>query len=235
VTLTAVSRPGPTTRKCRFVDTDYSMRKLFEVYHMDDQPLSVPLQTEFNEIVASRLDHADITVVTDFGHGLISRSTIDVLTKSKFLAVNAQSNSANYGFNLITKYPRADYACIDGPEARLATGDKISDLKMIAGYILPQRIDCQRLVITQGKHGCVGFDRTNGIVHIPALTNMIVDTVGAGDAFFAVSALFAAAGAPIEDIGFLGNAAGAIKVGIVGHRSSVDKIALVKYITALLK
>ena len=35
--------------------------------------------------------------------------------------------------------------------------------------------------------------------------------------------------------GFIGNAVGALKVGIVGHRSSVEKPQLVKYITSLLK
>ena len=58
---------------------------------------------------------------------------------------------------------------------------------------------------------------------------------GAGDAFFAVTAPMVAAGADITDIGFLGNAAGAMKVGIVGHRSSVEKVSLIKFLTALLK
>lgn len=40
VTLHAIERPGtPTTRKTRFIDESY-MRKLFEVYHMDDRPVS---------------------------------------------------------------------------------------------------------------------------------------------------------------------------------------------------
>jgi rfaE bifunctional protein nucleotidyltransferase chain/domain len=236
VTLTAIERPGsPTTRKCRFVDTDYSMRKLFEIYHMNDQPLSPALQDEFDTLIASRIKSADLTVVTDFGHGLISRSSIGVLGSSKFLAVNAQSNSANYGFNLITKYPRADYVCLDGPEARLAIGDKFVDPLTIAAQMLPELIECPRLVVTQGKHGCFAFERSNGIIHVPALTSTIVDTVGAGDAFFAVSSLFAAAKATIEDIAFVGNAAGAMKVGIVGHRSSVERTAFIKYLTAILK
>src|SRR5207245_857972 len=68
---------------------------------------------------------ADVVIATDFGHGLLAPSSIDLLTRAApFLAVNCQSNSANLGFNLITKFPRADYVCIDAPEARLATGDR---------------------------------------------------------------------------------------------------------------
>ena len=35
--------------------------------------------------------------------------------------------------------------------------------------------------------------------------------------------------------GVIGNAVGAMKVGIVGHRSSVEKVPLMKFLTALLK
>ena len=70
---------------------------------------------------------------------------------------------------------------------------------------------------------------------IPAFTKTVVDTVGAGDAFLAVSAPLAAAGAPMELVGFVGNAAGAMKVSVVGHRRSVEKIPLLRYITTLLK
>ena len=39
----------------------------------------------------------------------------------------------------------------------------------------------------------------------------------------------------MEQIGFLGNAVGAMKVGIVGHRTSVGKVPLIKFLTAMLK
>jgi hypothetical protein len=39
----------------------------------------------------------------------------------------------------------------------------------------------------------------------------------------------------MELIAFIGNAVGAMKVGIVGHRNSVEKVPLVKYLQALLK
>jgi sugar/nucleoside kinase (ribokinase family) len=59
--------------------------------------------------------------------------------------------------------------------------------------------------------------------------------VGAGDAFLAITAPIIASGVPMEIAGFIGNAVGALKVGIVGHRQSVGKVPLVKFLTALLK
>jgi rfaE bifunctional protein nucleotidyltransferase chain/domain len=236
VKLHACPRPNaPTTRKARFIDKSY-LRKLFEVYYMDDAPLTVELEAGIDQLIADRAGEFDVVIVTDFGHGLLSTSLIAALRQhSKFLAVNAQSNSANMGYNLITKYASADYICIDAPEARLAVSDRYSDIETIASEILPSRIDCPRVVVTHGKHGCVGYERGKGVVHAPAFTKTVVDTVGAGDAFFAVTAPLAAAGGEMDQLTFIGNAAGAIKVGIVGHRRSVEKIPLLKFLTTLLK
>lgn len=236
VGLTPITVEGrPTTLKCRFVDEGY-MRKLFEVYHMDDSPVAAHRRREIDHAVAERAGDYDLVIVTDFGHGLMARSTIDTVTRtSRFLAVNAQSNSANHGYNLITKYPRADYVCIDAPEARLAVGDKGASVEHIAERVLPDMVAVDRLILTHGKHGCVARETGCAPSRIPAFTKTVVDTVGAGDAFLAVTSPLVAAGMPMRLVGLVGNAVGAIKVGIVGHRASVEKVSLVKFLTALLK
>jgi rfaE bifunctional protein nucleotidyltransferase chain/domain len=236
VRLTQIMVPGrPTTRKLRYVEASYK-RKLFEVYFMDDAPLDAHTQRLMIDAVRSRTAEADVTIATDFGHGAIGPEMVDTLVRhARFLAVNTQTNSANAGYNLITKYPRADYLCIDAPEARLALSDRQSSMEHIAGVTLPGRIDCDRLIVTTGREGCVSYDRAAGTARIPAFTNTVVDTVGAGDAFLAVTAPLAAAGGDMEQIGFIGNAAGAIKVGILGHQRSVEKIPVLKYLTTLLK
>jgi len=236
VRLTALHRTGaPTTRKTRFVETGY-LRKLFEVYSMDDTPLNESLEISLNKVIEEKAKGADLVIVTDFGHGLIGPSSVQALIDhAKFLAVNTQSNSANTGFNLISKYPKADYVCIDTPEARMATADKHSEIGEIATEKLPKKIDCGCFIITHGNQGCVAYDKDIGTHRIPVFTKTVVDTVGAGDAFFAVTAPLVAAGGSLNHIGFIGNAAGAIKVGIVGHRESVEKTPLMKYITTLLK
>jgi rfaE bifunctional protein nucleotidyltransferase chain/domain len=236
VRLHALRRPGmPTTLKRRFVDPSY-MRKLFEVYVMDDDPLTTDLQAELDALIRDICPAADVTVVTDFGHGLIGASAVDTLAaSSRFLAVNTQSNSANMGYNLITKYPRADFVCIDAPEARLAVSDRLSSVGDIAQRLLADAIDTPRIIVTHGKHGCVAHERGGPVHSIPAFARKVVDTVGAGDAFFAIAAPLAAAGGDIDRIGFIGNVVGALKVEIVGHRRSIDKPSLVKALTGLLK
>jgi rfaE bifunctional protein kinase chain/domain/rfaE bifunctional protein nucleotidyltransferase chain/domain len=236
VTLNAIYRPGhPTTRKCRFVEAGY-LRKLFEVYFFQDEPLSGELEARMIANINKAAADADLVIVTDFGHGLITPRIIETLTQdAKFLAINTQTNSANTGFNLITKYSRADYICIDAPEAALAVSDRHSPIKEIAGRLLPQRIDCANIIVTAGRNGCCTYNREDGVTEVPVFTRTVVDTVGAGDAFFVVTAPLVAAGARMATAGFVGNVAGAIKVGIVGHRENVKKSSLLKYMQTLLK
>ena len=225
----------PTTRKVRFIDPSH-MRKLFEVYHFDDRPIAGALEQEFCDLIRRKAPEYDVVVVTDFGHGMVTPGAVEALSRhANFLAVNAQTNSANLGYNLVTKYARADYVCIDAAEARLASYDRFGELSEIVENSLSQRIGCDRFVITDGPSGCIVYERGRGASRVPAFTKQVVDTIGAGDAFLAVTAPLASRGLDMDLVGTIGNAVGALKVGTVGHRQPVEKVPLMKYLTALLK
>lgn len=225
----------PTTRKVRFIDQSY-LRKMFEVYHMNDAPIDTATENNVISLLEKKIDSFDVIIVNDFGHGFITENIIQLLqTSPKFTAVNAQSNSANMGFNLVTKYNQADYVCVDLPEARLAVNDRVGSIEEITKTKLASAISCSNIIVTNGRNGCCGFKVGEPLAKIPAFTINTVDTLGAGDAFFAISAPMAALGAPVEQTAFVGNAAGALKVGIVGHRSAVEKGPLAKFLTTLLK
>lgn len=226
---------SPTTRKCRYVDP-VQMRKLFEVYYMNDAPLEDAYEEELNRMLSSMTGDFDAVIVNDFGHGMMMPSSIDCLTKNaKFLALNTQTNSANYGFNLINKYPKADYVCIDHAEARLAVRDNHASIEEILQSSLVNLIPAPSIIVTKGRDGCCGYAVGEPTVQVPAFADHIVDTIGAGDAFLSVTAPLMAVGTELLHTAFVGNIAGALKVGIVGHRKSVDKTALVKAVTAMLK
>jgi rfaE bifunctional protein nucleotidyltransferase chain/domain len=236
VKLTVISRPNsPTTRKRRFVDPNY-MRKLFEVYFMDDAPLTQEAESALNKALENCIQDFDVVIANDFGHGMIGASTVKLLCEqAKFLAVNTQSNSANMGYNFVHKYPRADFVCIDAPEVRLAVADKVSPIEDVISKLLPQKIDCPKVIITHGKHGCITYEKGHVVHTLPALTKSVVDTVGAGDAFLSVTAPLVAAGAALPQVGFIGNVVGALKVAIVGHQRPVEKIDVLKSLKAILK
>lgn len=197
------------TTKRRFVEETY-VRKFFTLYVTE--PTVPAWEPDFMA--------PDMVIVTDFGHGAIDAATIKRLSYAKYLAVNAQTNSANRGFNLITKYPRADYVVIDNLEARLAAHDKDSPIEEVIG-----KLGFPKIVVTQGANGAVGYD--GSFHYAQAQGGKVVDTMGAGDAFFSVTAPLAGAGADMQTLLEVGNAAGAIKCGSVGQKA-VTKEALLE-------
>jgi bifunctional ADP-heptose synthase (sugar kinase/adenylyltransferase) len=235
ISVTFVYSPDtPTVQKTRFVEPTY-VRKLFEVYEMDDHPMPPAVEKNFHATLTSKLEAADVAIVCDFGHGMIGPKTVDLLQdKARFLAVNAQSNAGNIGYNLINKYRRADMLCLDAMEARLAVRNKHANIPDVVSTLLPDLIDCKNIMVTHGRAGCY-VKRDDIAVHIPSFGKHVVDTVGAGDAFFALAAPCIAAGADSEIGGFVGNVAGAIKIGIVGHRRYLTRFEIQRYISTLLK
>jgi rfaE bifunctional protein nucleotidyltransferase chain/domain len=227
-----------TLTKTRMVERD-TTRKLFEVYRGEMEPLDRHTEDALLSDLCREMVEADVVVVTDFGHGMMTPAVRDALHAARFLAVNTQTNAGNHGYNLVTKYDRADYACIDAPEARLACGQADIDLGEAARRITGMM--AERVCITQGRHGSLYLRRGSQAAQTcPAFTTRAVDTIGAGDAYLAITAPLAAALAQDVAINpdilpFVGNIAGAIKVGIIGHRQSVDKETLLRYMGTLLK
>ena len=71
----------------------------------------------------------DIIIVSDYGHGLISKDLAKkIVKKSKFLAVNTQVNASNVGYHVISKYIGANFVTINETELRHEVRDKNSDV-----------------------------------------------------------------------------------------------------------
>ena len=212
-----IGSSGPATRKVRMVDENY-LRKLFEVHYQDGRGgRPWPQGGDF-----------DCIAIADFGHGeIVDPHGFD--RSEVFVALAVQTNSANVGFNLVTKYARADYIVIDEPEARLAARDREGHIEDVLVALANGRAD--KFVITLGKRGAIGYESGRIYTSGPVGDESPVDTMGAGDAFFAVTAPMAKYGR-MEDLLLIGNAAGALKCQVVGHRKSVEKAELVEFMRA---
>jgi rfaE bifunctional protein nucleotidyltransferase chain/domain len=217
-----------TITKTRFVDADFS-RKLFEVYSSREIEIEADERVSFRKKLGELIVQADLCIAFDFGHGLLGQLEREALQTAKFLAVTAQANAGNYGFNSVFNYHRADYVCVDEPEAMLTVRDRHIALPQIVRRIA-NRLQTENIVITRGRYGCLVGD-----VAIPAFVSTGFDTMGAGDAFLAVSAPLVAAGLPLELAAFVGNVAGGLKTAILGHRQHVGRDDILKNIEWLLK
>ena len=224
---------SPTIVKRRYVESDL-FSKLFEAYVINDELLEPAVDHILCQLLDSRVGDSDVVVVADFGHGLITNSAVDLLTaKSPFLAVNTQSNAANIGFHTISKYARADYICIHEGEVRLDARSRRGPLMELVN-VLRARLQCDNVLVTQGKWGCSLF---SGDVSIrsPALASNVVDRTGSGDAVLAVTSVLVANGVNPEVTAFIANLVGAQKVMIFGNRASIGRIATIKFAESLLK
>jgi rfaE bifunctional protein nucleotidyltransferase chain/domain len=234
---------APTVINERFVNnepylvdemTKVKMRKYFGVYRLNEDRISPEIEEELVQTVPQIAAHYDVVIVTDYGLGMLTESSIKAVADvPAFLAINTQTNSMNYGFNLITKYPRADYVSISLPEMRLALHDQHANPDRLAEK-LTGTMHIGTVAITLGALGIFLRDK-NGSTSIPALTTNVVDNIGAGDAFLALSSLAVSLGTPRVISGFLGAAAAAQSCGIIANKRTVDRPMLLRTIHGLLK
>ena len=226
-------KDGPTVIKRRFVDPDFLI-KMFEINLLNDSDLSSETSRKICAYLKEIVSQYDLTIVADYGHGFIGEDIRNLLCQeAKYLAVNTQTNSANIGFNLITKYPKADYICIDEPEIRFATHDKLSSVETLIEKI-SNVLQCSFMTVTLGHRGSIVYHKEKGYFNTPVFSSKIVDRTGAGDAFLSITSPCVRMGFPPELVGFIGNAVGALAVQIVCNRSSVEPSQLFKFIKTLL-
>jgi cytidyltransferase-like protein len=151
-------------------------------------------------------DDYDLVLIADFGHDLLDVAALNqelARDHQAFIAAMVQVNSSNYGYNLPTKYAGADYYSINRTEAELCLHQQ--------GVPLPDLVDrmaallgTDALSVTDGANGAMvrmGQDRFT----LPTLSASVVDTIGCGDAYFALSSLAACLRLPARLVALAGS------------------------------
>ena len=209
--------------------------KLFSVNYLNEERNVRTIDYKpFYAALEELLPRFDLVILCDYGHGLVDGETTEIVERlSSFLAVNCQTNSSNYGMNVITKYRHADTFALDEKEINLAFREYGTDKTELLER-LRMHLAAQVGWLTIGAKGAVAKERNENAITVPALTLRVTDTVGAGDAFFALSSLCAATGVPADLATLLANAAGAIKTHMIGNKGSVQKKDLLKFVKTIL-
>ncbi len=225
---------GPSVIKRRYIN-QYQEQKMFEINYINDSNISGKFESEVIDYLGSVIHEYDLILVSDFGHGFITNNLIRKIERFPTkLAVNAQTNGANAGYNLITKYNKTNFICLDAPEARLATQEKYAEIEHVAKKLL-NNIDTDYLTITKGSKGSLCINRKGEINRTPAFAIKVIDLIGAGDAFFSLSSLCFAMEMPMDLVSFFGNVIGALSVQVVGNKRSVEGHEIKEFIHAVLK
>ena len=224
---------APTITKTRYIEKS-EKSKLFEISKINDEFIDRDLEKSIVEYLKKAIPKYDMVLVTDFGHGLITKNIQYIIEdKSSFTAVNAQTNSANFGFNLITKYKNVDYISIDERELRLPYREKYGEVEPLITKI-SNDTKCKKINITLGGYGSI-FCQNKKTYFAPIFSTNVVDSVGAGDAVLAITSLLAKREVSPRLIPFVGNSVGALAVKTIGNKEPVDPAKLFTFVKYIMK
>ena len=218
-------------KKNRYIDINNN-RKFFEFYDFNNQEY---INSKLLNYLKSNLKKFDKVIVCDFGHGLINEEIVEVLQKkSKFLCINVQTNSGNRGFNLFTKFQKADLLVLDEPEIRLGLSVRYKNLDKIIYDKKLQKF--KNIMITLGVNGlALRLYGEKKYTYFPALSSNVIDTIGAGDATYSYCSMLIGNTKNNLLIGFFSSIAGAIKTRILGHSNFIKIEEVKKSFESLIK
>jgi rfaE bifunctional protein nucleotidyltransferase chain/domain len=211
----------PLFRKTRYVVGE---QKLLKVSHGPPSPVSVQTAEALMALLNAEMPSHRALVVTDFGYGLFgSRLALGVQDLSErhdrpYFADVSASGQAN-----LLKFNRPKLAAPTESELRFAVADMESGLVVAARRYL-ERSGSDEVVVTLGRRGCISFVRPGDgggrlrAAYLPALGQLTVDSVGAGDLFLAGLVLSKLVRAETPVAAYLGSALATLGVTRMGNR-----------------
>lgn len=173
--------------KRRYI-SNYKDVKMFEVSEIKSTETYNKDLTALSLDIVRHSQDMDMSIGLNFGHGMWANPSFNV-AEVNFTAINVQSNSENFGFNL-SKNSRAysDLLIIDEKELRLNQSDRFRPIKELLQNVSAHESTFKDVILTTGKKGSIS--RINGnLLECPAFAEIAVDPIGSGDAFFTVYSL----------------------------------------------
>jgi rfaE bifunctional protein kinase chain/domain/rfaE bifunctional protein nucleotidyltransferase chain/domain len=226
---------SPTIVKKRYIE-HITNNKVLGIYTLNDELLNKKDESIFEKMILREIKKHDVVIVSDYGHGLITKKLSKLLCKkSKFLALNAQVNASSSGYHSIQKYKGVDCVVINETELRQELRDKNGKLEILIKK-LTKMIGINNLVITRGSNGAILYSsKDKKYFYCPAFASTVVDKVGAGDAMLSIiSILIKSKFKNIISL-FLGSLAGAMSVEGMANKFFIKKTKLLKYFNHILK
>ena len=226
---------SPTIVKKRFLDY-VSNHKVLGVYSINDDLLTPNDEKKFNMMLKKAIPKHDVVVVSDYGHGLISKKNAQLICKkSKYLALNAQVNAANIGYHSMRNYKNVDCVIINEKELRHELRDKNSKIEVLI-KTLSSIQNINNLIVTQGNQGAKIYNKKeNKFISSEAYARTSVDKIGAGDAMLSIIALCLKSKFIAELALLTASLAAAQLVETIGNKDIVSKTKILKTYEHLLK
>ena len=185
-------------------------------YDVED---ALPADPDLARGLAGRLSDAargaDGAVISDYGYGAVSPSTVAALRAELPAGARVSVDSRHR----LGEFADVDAATPNEEELEECAGGPLeSDASLsAAGAALRARMRCGSLLVTRGSRGMALFADDSAPTLIPVHgTDQVADVTGAGDTVLATFALALAAGATALEAALLANFAGSVVVTKMG-------------------
>lgn len=214
---TSVNFPQLVKERIVEIDKIQNIKKILTLNHFSEIKLEKKMEKQFDNFLNRNLMKFDIVIVQDFGHGLISEKMAKIIQKkSRYLSLNVQTNSLNYGFNIINrKFKKADLFTLDKKELELYSEKKNINFDYYLKE-LTKKLNSKHSFLTCGDKFSLGYDNRK-MLKIDTLGKDVIDTIGAGDIFHATSTLLSFIKKDLFLSLFISQISGALAVKITGN------------------
>lgn len=210
--------------------------KVMKVECGDREPLDSRAEKEAAAVLERRARDLDALIFCDFGYGTVTAALLErVLPAVRAAAPVVTADVSGARGNLLA-FQNVDLLCPTEREVRNTLHDFEAGLSSVA-YRLLEATQARHLLCTLGKRGVVVFDRQSQdrrsphwsdrlhSEHFPSFAEHGLDRLGCGDAMLATATCALAAGAPLIHAAYLGNAASALELSLLGnHPISADML-----------
>ena len=218
------SRPT-IVEKTRFLADD---TKLFKLDRGRRLPLDTVAERQAALILEQQSKTADAVIFCDFGYGMITSGLLSRTLPTLRHNVRTLTADVSGGHTGLLGFQHVDLLCPTEREVRTMLNDFSSGLSAVAWQIM-QKTQARHLFITLEKRGMVVFERGSQqrssrewsdrlkSEQLPSFADYAVDRLGCGDALLAIATLSLASGDDLMQAAYLGNAAAALEVSMLGN------------------
>ena len=226
---------SPTIVKKRFVD-NISNSKVLGIYNLNDDYFNNNEVESFNNYLKKEIKKYDLVVVSDYGHGLITKSSAKIICKnSKFLALNAQVNAFNIGYHTMKNYVNFNTLIINEKEIRHEMRDKVSEVEDLM-FSLAQERKVKNLIVTKGSSGSVLYNSdANKFYSAEAYATKVVDKIGAGDTMLSLIGLCLKMKIDCDLTLLMSSLGAAQSVESLANKDTISKINMLKTLENIFK
>jgi rfaE bifunctional protein kinase chain/domain len=208
----------PTTRKQRFRANG---KTLLRVNSLRQHAISLALVKTLVRQIDERLAQTDLLLFSDFNYGCLPQGLVDAIrtraaARGVMMAADSQASSQMAD---VSRFKNMALITPTEREARLAIRDTQAGLAVVA-HRLRTMCDAKSVVITLASEGLLVLaERGDQYItdRLPAFNSAPKDVAGAGDSFFASTAMAMCAGVDVWQSVYLGALAAACQVGRVGN------------------